>query len=438
MAGALVARFVCMAGTHAPDRDAAWYAWAAARFHAGETARALVSVFPPLHPLAAALLGPLGTGGEGWWRSLQVVGLLADLATLRLLFGLLAERAGRRAALFAGIAFAFGMLPGWTVADGMSGPLFRLFAAATLVFRVRGSSLGAGLSAGLAAVTRPEGLVLAPLAIQPGRGRLRALAALGLALLPRALYLHLRAGATGEFLLFPKGATMASLSALAEGGAGDAAWHWLREAGRFLLQGFDGLGYFPYLLLPFGATRILRGAKGPGAPFRLPLALVLAALLVVPFFFGNRRFWTPWLPILLIPPALAFARIPKSRRTLAWSLFLLALLPHSLRLFRPRRAILAALPEIATVLGDAPFATDLPRLHLFAGRRPPPPLAILPADLMRAAALPSTRWVVSLRRRRSLDAARLLELGYRPWIPTSSPQDPVLRASLERLSIWRR
>ncbi len=460
--GGLGVRLACCLSTVAPDRDASWYAWMARSFRDGRPQEALESVFPPLHPLLASLFGPFpGDPGAGWWHTLQAAGILWDLLGVLLLFDLLSRRGERRTAWFACSFWTFGMLPAWTVADGMSGPLFRFL----LVLLLRGWILGpwwlTGLAAGLAAVTRPEALILLPLAAassrEEGRGPrpLRASVLLLLALGPRILYLLLRAGTTGKFLLFPKGALMAHLSASAEADLLRASLHWFHQAGRFLLQGFDGLGYLAFPLLPAGAWILLRRRRKPPLQgWALPFFLATGALLVVPFFFGNRRFWTPWLPILLPVTALPLARLSTARPGAALLLLVLSLLPHTARLFLPRRPTLAPLaalgPRLAKELrrgreesapSDAPpwaragLVSDLPRLYLFAGLRPPPPRSIPAKVLLEAARFPSVRFVAGLSRRKKLLPADLEGLGFHP-ARFGPPLDQALRR--EGFLVWKR
>ncbi len=468
-AAALGARLLCVLETAAPDRDAAWYAWAARSFHEGRPAGALASVFPPLHPFLASFpAGLFAKDGADWWHGLQAVGTLWELAGILLLFDLLARRAGKTLAWIACAFWALGMLPAWTVADGMSGPLFRLL----LVLALRGWILGPwwlpGLAAGLASVTRPEGLALLPLALaapwrSPGDRRPpKGLFALFLALGPRAFYLLLRARAAGEFLLFPKGHFMTPLSAFAEPDLPAAAAHWFHQAGRFLSQGFDGLGYLAWPMLPLGAwltwknyaRRESRGRLPEG--WGLPLLLAGGALAVVPLYFGNRRFWTPWLPVLLPAAALPLALPARKRPFLTALLVGASLLPHTVRLALPRRRSLAPLaalgPRIAGDLRKAPLpppgrgqspppwarsglVSDLPRLYLFAGLRPPPPCSIPASLLLEAARSPRVRFAASLKKRRKLPPALMKELGFQP-----ARFDPALEGALSRegFEVWRR
>ncbi len=465
-AAALGARLLCVLQTVAPDRDAAWYAWMARAFHEGRPAGALASVFPPLHPLLASLPGPFPAGGlgAGWWHTLQAAGALWDTAGILLLFDLLARRSGRALAWIACAWWALGMLPAWTVADGMSGPLFRFL----LVLALRGWILGPwwlpALSVGLASITRPEGLALLPLALavpwkkKKARPLQAALLLLLPALGPRLLYLAARAWTAGRFLLFPKGALMAHLSAFAEPDLASGVGHWLHQAGRFLGQGFDGVGYLAWPLLPLGAVLLWKApgkekSRLPG--WGLPLLLAGAALAVVPVYFGNRRFWTPWLPILLPVSALPLAYLSQKGRTrLAVLLAGVSLLPHTARLAFPRRASLAPLAVLGPRLGGAlkntpkpkslealpPWAraglvSDLPRLYLFASLRPPPPRSIPAALLLQAARSPRVRFAASLKKRGKLPAAVLERLGFHP-----ARFEPALDQALEKkgFTVWTR
>ncbi len=471
-AAALGARLLCILRTVAPDRDAAWYAWMARAFHEGRPAGALASVFPPLHPLLASLPGPFPAGypGAGWWHTLQAAGALWDTAGILLLFDLLARRGGKTLAWIACAWWAFGMLPAWTVADGMSGPLFRLL----LVLALRGWILGPwwlpALSVGLASITRPEGLALLPLALtapwkekRKVRALLPYLSALLLALGPRLLYLFLRAHATGEFLLFPKGALMAHLSAFAQPDPASAARHWLRQAGRFLGQGFDGLGYLAWPSLLPGVWIFWKVSRSPKSKsstlhgWGLPLLLTGAALAVVPLYFGNRRFWTPWLPVLLPVAALPLFLLHERHPRAALFLMAAALLPHTVRLAFPRRASLAPLavlgPRIAKNLGAQkaapqeketrplpPWArsglvSDLPRLYLFASLRPPPPRSISGALLLRAARSPRIRFAATKKKRRKLLPRTMKKLGFH-----LARFSPALDQALERegFEVWTR
>ncbi len=415
---ALAARAVCCVLTVAPDRDTANYVSMARDFVAGDWRLALAEPFPPLHPLLLAI-------GSFWtednvvrWRVGQVLTIAFSCVALMWMVRAARETFGPMTAWIAGVWFALGMLPSWLCADAMSEPLFQLLAVGWILARLSGRPRLAAAFAGLSFVTRLEGSVLVVASVACAlreRAWRPGLAVLTLALVPGAIYLGLRSVATGHFELLPKIRFMQPVSSFGATGAAAVAARYLRELAQFLGQGFDGLGYLALPGLLFGLLLLWRSDLH--AQWARTTLLALAALLVVPTFFANRRFWTPWLPLLLPVAAFPFAQLLARRRALTVGLVALGLLPHAARLVRTRRASLAGDRAVGTDLAealavDAGIASDLPRLVFFAGRRALPARSITAHELMGQASLSETRAVVSLVKRAKLDVPRLRALGY--------------------------
>ncbi|MFQ5505686.1 MAG: hypothetical protein ACE5F1_12950, partial [Planctomycetota bacterium] len=306
---ALISRGICCLVTLAPDRDTAHYVHMAKTLRAGDWRGALSDVFPPLYPAVLAALGPLGGAGpRAWWASGQLVATVLDVLAVLLMVIAVSPALGPAAALVAGTWLAAGLLPAWQAGDAMSEPCFRALLSLWLLAWLRGGqrySWSLPLIAALLLLTRTEGgILLLPAAWRLLRGG-RSLAVFLAGLSPAALYLWLRASATGSFELLPLASFMRPLSVFAEADLQAAVGHYLREALNLARRGFDGLGYLAYpCCIAGGLLLVARGKAARWQPrglveLRWPLLAAGLALAVVPLYFGNRRFWTPWLPLLL-------------------------------------------------------------------------------------------------------------------------------------------
>jgi 4-amino-4-deoxy-L-arabinose transferase-like glycosyltransferase len=148
--------------------DGARFLRMARDFHAGRFDDALsVEAFPPLYPL---LIATLHRAGIGWEAAARLISLLAALPACAALFVLARAVWNERIATIACLIFALAPEYALHGADTMSESLFMaLFTGAMALAWTGWASdrperlLGAGLAAGAAYLTRPEGVYLAPL-----------------------------------------------------------------------------------------------------------------------------------------------------------------------------------------------------------------------------------------------------------------------------------
>ncbi len=432
--GAFGARLLLSLVTVAPDRDTAWYVYMAKGIQGGQKAW-WESVFPPLHPFLLALLGPFpGTGPEDWWLGGQVLCSLEGALAAGCSYWVFSRKLGPVLASFVALTLGFGFASCGTAADGLTEPLFQLILVLGMGSLLRSPKAWAFPSffLGLLPLVRPEGLVILPWVWKRAGSKSFFLVfpSLVFSLGPRAVYLLLRYQATGDASLFPKGSFMWHLSAFSEDGFVPAFLHWLREFSQFVGQGFYGAGFLAWPLFLGAIVWLLRKSKTHHHPFLLPAGLLLFALLVVPIYHANRRFFVGWLPLLLFLASLPFLRQAKEVKVAILAIGVLALLPGMTRFFHPRRAVLAPDRALGMELRkrlpkEGGIATDLPRLLFFSGRPPLPPRHISARDLRTLAKKKKTVAVVSLKKRKKLDAAFLRGLGYlsvspKEWIKSSA------------------
>jgi hypothetical protein len=245
----------------------------------------------------------------------KALGILATLGTAWLAGRLALTWAGRRdVALVAGVLVGLVGPMAWGALSGMEVTLAALLGTASLVLHARGHAWGAGAALGLAALTRPEAILLLPLFWLAGPLTARRAVAWGLpvaALLAPWIAFNLATAGT------PLPATAA---AKIEGGlvgylAGgreplrtallDRPWQFETEWVRWL-WGVDAL--LPILLLPglwWLGRHVGRAALVPAAALVLhPIAMALLAPYRGPAFQEGRY------SIHLLPLALVVAVVP--------------------------------------------------------------------------------------------------------------------------------
>ncbi len=166
--------------------DSVWFLRIAE--HGYGSAEEASAAFYPLYPLLVGFLGRVLLGH--YVLAGAIVSLAAALGAFVLLSRLAEARLGgeaaERAVLYLAI-FPFAVFLGAVYSES----LFLLLAVASFLLAERGSFLGAGLSAGLAWLTRPLGFALLPaLAVIAWRSRRRGEAFAGLAAAPGLFALY--------------------------------------------------------------------------------------------------------------------------------------------------------------------------------------------------------------------------------------------------------
>lgn len=345
-AGALLRAAVAWA-TPIPAEDGVNYLWMAERFAAGDARAALSEVFPPLLPLLAAPAVALGLEA---FRAVQCVAILAGtLAILPLAAAAqrLAPEAWR-AALWLAVTMP---LPVRQAAECYTEPLYLLLAALALVSALERRWVAAGMLAGFAFWTRPEGVLL-PLAfaLATPRAGLRLLAPCGVAVLALAAWraqqgLGFSVSAKFEFLQAQLGREL---------GSNLLALPWTCVEAFYLLA--------PLALL--GAFRARRQI-----PAGLWWLLALHAGLVLAYL-ARRRFLVSWTPVVLPLAALGLCSLRARWRTpLLW----LCVVGHAALTLRVQDADRIAERRIGEYLRGRELASDMTRVLYYAGQRPLPP-----------------------------------------------------------------
>jgi len=389
-------------------RDAVTFLRLSTLFHEGRGGEALAHWQHPLFPWLVSLL----QRGDGLVAGTAVAAVAGALLTLPL-HALTRRIAGERAAHAAAFLHAILPFPVRFAAAPLSEGLFGLFAvsAAALVLGPgRIAAAAAGLVAGLAYLTRPEGgllaagLVPAPLVgREPGGRAVRAALLAAAFALTAAPYVVALSRAEGTLTLTRK-KSVATLAALEEGASGGGA------APLLLLQRLGEA------LHPLGAALVLVGLLGtrprrPALALVLPLllwALVLARLPAAAGYLGRRHVYG--MALLLLPWAgaglalltdVARRRFPRAA-ALPALVALVVLLPDALRPRGPRvpdereagRWILAERGP-----GLRIFAPGLPRAPFYArgvdvapGSPRGAPFPATPPDLVVAPAAPAPAW----------------------------------------------
>ncbi|HLU39740.1 MAG TPA: hypothetical protein VK081_10160 [Planctomycetota bacterium] len=412
-------RIVLAALTPVPSEDGASYLWMAQAFAAGDFRAPLGEVFPPLLPLAiaplialpvpCALCLPHGTGDPAELAFFAGQCLLAALGALSVLpiarLAAVVSDGAPRMVLAAGVLAALPGLPARFCAEIYTEPAFALLVACAALAGLRGAFWRCGLLAGAAFWLRPEALLLPVAFCLSGTARAwRSLVPAGAAVLALAAWRH---AAGHGFDLLPK---LAFNWGKANAGAAD----WLAAAARDLLalppawlEAFGGAG-----VLALGGLVV---ARRNAAARPLLLALLLGVLVVIAFAV-RRRFLVAWWPLLVPLAVVALARLPQR-----WHLPLVALaaalgVAVGLRTTDSNR--IAERDVARFVVGrlrpGEDFFTELPRVRLYAGRRPLPPRHLRADEIVAHARAPEVRYLVLLSGRATTPAVCAALPEFRP------------------------
>lgn len=439
---AVAMRLLTCVRTPVPGRDGATYLWMAQQWQHGRLDAFFDTVFHPLYPFLVGMLLRV-------WPQLDAVvagqivsascGALAVLPIWRmtqLVFG-------DRAALWAGFAYAIGT---WFVrhpAECLTeGPFFLLVALWALsVLPARPRPALAGLAAGAAYLTRPEGALLVVLALAHLAVRRQWAAALRCALAAGAASALLPLGHTlyGQgFTLTPKGAFVWQVGA---GGSDHPLLTYLQNLMRLPGDACEGLGYFVSLLMLVGAVH-QRPRRWDDARWLLVLPFLLQCA-VIPVLKSHHRFVSGFGVLLLPFAGRAFValldRLRARRPWLPWIAIVL-LVGSEARLWLDRPTDRTIERDLGRALGlrlgpDEILASDMPRLQFFAGLRPPPPDTIPAADILAIARQPRCRFVVLRRGRTDIDEQDLAALGLRR---TTLPPAVVGHPSADAIELFAR
>ncbi len=388
VAGALLLRAVVAASTVVPSEDGANYLWKAERFAVGDFAAGLSEVFPPLWPLLGA---PLIAVGVEPFVALRIVACLCGTAAV-VVGARIAQRATPGTFVDALVLGATLGLAARYCGEVYSEPAFLLLGALAVDAGLRDRPWRLGAWAGLAALVRPEGAVIAlGFALAHPRRNARALVATFACVALVALW---RASLGLGFDLAPKAGFN-----LAKATFGD-----------------ELLGIVPAWIEAFGVVGIvaLLGWKRVERPARVPLAVVLVLVLVVVVAFVPRRRFLVAFAFVVVPFAAAWtASLPVRVRGLVLTVAAIAGVVSALRVTDVDRLAERDVGRwLASVTAPSDgIVTDLTRVLWYAGRRPLPPRHLNPEELANAAAASTTRFVVLGARR---------------------PQTETLRAQLER------
>ena len=278
---------------------------------------AVLGTTAPLFAIVLAAFMKLGADPQPVALALSV---LADASLVFLVYALARELgAGRLAAVVASAAMSVAPLSMLFAVSGMETSVFAALSLAALVLAVRRHALSAGLVAGLAALTRPEGYLVAVLVpvVVLAQGRRRALTAAGLIALVVAPWLiaaTLVYGSPVPQSALAKGSTVYDISGLADDRVGalpvigvldDAVGGrvWTQFAARDGAPKARLLWIVLALAALAAAVRLLR--QKPGALALLAFPTVLALGYAVANLRGNLIFG--WYLVPVIPFALAVA-----------------------------------------------------------------------------------------------------------------------------------
>ncbi|GAB4136427.1 MAG: hypothetical protein Fur0037_00950 [Planctomycetota bacterium] len=418
---AAAARWIICARTPVPGRDGVSYLWMAQEWARGNHAALFETVFHPLYPLSTGLLLTAWPGLDIVAAGQIVSAGTAAVAAIPLWY---AGRAvfGEPAASLGVVFYALGT---WFVrhpAECLSEGPFYLWTAlwAAALFRSRARPALAGAAAGLAFLTRPEGISLAGAGFLflIGRGKRRSAAihagaaVLGSAVLPLCETLF-----GPGFTLTPK----ASFNWRA--GAGGSPHPLLFYLGQWLRLPGDALEGLGYAVFPLMLLGVWRAKPGRISDPRLALALPFAVqCLVAPLLKSHHRFVSgPGLLLLPFAGEALHSLLGRHVRLSAPRVLacLLLLAGSEARLWLDPRTDRRIERDLGRLLGrelryGETLASDMPRLVFFAGRKPPPPRPIGPAEILMEALDPNCRFVVLRKGRTPLDSEDLAILGLEP------------------------
>lgn len=400
--------------TEIPGRDGFAYLWMAQQWAAGHLGGLFGTVFHPLYPFLVGILLRLWPGIDVALAGQLVSAGAATVAVLPLWW--VAQRLfGERAAVWAGVMYAIGT---WFVrhpAESMSEGPFYLLASAWAAAMLARRPAPAGVLAGLAFLTRPEGAALAVagvLVLAVGREGWSALRH-GIAALLVSALLPLGYAVLGHgFTLTPKASFNWEVGA---GGSRSPLAHYFYEWSQLPGSGLEGLGYLVFPLMAAGAWRWRpRRLADPRWLLLLPFLMQCA---VVPLLRSHFRFLSGF-GVLLLPFAGAMFAWLWQRSPRVWwpALWLLLLVGSESRLWLDRHPDRSIERLVGQELGrrlryGETLASDMPGLMFFAGQQPPPPAPITLADILSRARRADCRFVVLKMGRTALDSGDLAILG---------------------------
>lgn len=425
---AVVVRAVVALRTLVPDRDASAYLWMADQVAAGRIEAAFGTVFHPLYSLLVAAVlwcaPALGSVLAG-----QLVACGAGALAVLPLFALTQRMFGRSAAVAAGVLYAVGIWFARHPADCLSEGLFYLLVASAvslLVREERGAKqlLGAGLLAGLAYGTRPEGatLLVVGAAWLWFAGARWWIYALGFAVTAAPWPLGwARWG--GGFTLTPKASFNYAVGA---GGEDSSVAHYFGHLAQVPGELFEALGYVatPMILVGLFLARPWKVRH----PATLVASLFAVQIAVVPLLFSHIRFLSGYGCLMLAFAGLTVRVLwPHTKSLPAVAVALLGVVAVTgdlVRLPAERRADRVVLIDVGTWLrprlqeGET-IATDMPRLAYFAGVEPGPPRRITREDILEACKSSATRYAVVVASRTAVTEDDLRSAGFEPEdVPT--------------------
>lgn len=250
----------------------------------------------------------------------KVIGVLTTLAAaLVTRRAALAWGAGPGMAVGAGVAVLWAGPLAWGALSGMEVPLAALLVAGSLLGHARGRGVVTAALAALAALARPEALVLAPLLALAGPLGARRLALFAatatLLLLPAVIFSLATAGTP-----VPATATAKVEGGLLGwlGGVSEPAWRLLVERpGQFLGEWGEWLWathpLLPLLLVPAVGAAWVRSGRALGLPALALLAHPLAMALLAPYRgpgFQEGRYSSHLLPLAAVLLAVLPGRRP--------------------------------------------------------------------------------------------------------------------------------
>jgi len=287
---------------------------ALARDGAGGWRAALAGYYPPLYPAALRLAHAAGLGWEGAGRAVSFAAGVATIpATAALGAAMLGEEAGAPAALLAAVHPGLVRASAEVLAESLYGFGVALWALLLLAGRPGGVRLAAaGLLGALAALVRPEGIALVPLAALAaawGAPRGTRLARAAVPMVAAALLVVPLVGAasrtTGSFAITGKeapvvarkyGVTASGVAALVLGHPRAFLRVYPRELGR---QALLTLGAVHGLLVAPLAVGLAAAPAGARRARALALATLGVATLGIPTVATGKRYVLPLLPLLL-------------------------------------------------------------------------------------------------------------------------------------------
>jgi len=451
---ALAARWWVAARTWVPDWDGVHYLWLAQRAADGDAPALFQSVFPPGYPAVVAAVLRCFPGLDPQ-AAAQWVGAIAGAATLAPLWYLGRACGGRAAALGGCVLFALGI---WFVrhpADCLSEAVFFPLVAGWALavwWSARERCLGgaglAGLLAGCAFATRPEGgvlLVVGSCWLVQQRRLLEAVAfaAVGGAVVGLSMWGWATWGP--GWVLSPKAGFVFDEGVGSHGVAHYGA-EWLRLPGALL----EALGV-ALLLGGYGVWAAARArsrrSAGEGRPDLrwLLLAPLVIQCFVAPALKSHFRFFTGFGVLLLPFAGIGLSRLAawirlRAPAAVAWVAIGLCLAPDLVRLPQERRADRIVERELGALLADrgvrgGELFTDMPRVAYYAGLEPPPPRRLRAGEVETAVADPRVRWIAVVRGRTAVDATALDLRGFEPFAVPAGLRDLLEARSAE---IWHR